>query len=210
MLSTVYLHLFFLPLTLKKKREEEMSLCVRGQTDSRSLLLGRRVVGVESLIRRREGAITWPAHLRRRNRAFPRERARRSPRVLGCLASLVCTQSAADYGPLLAARVFSQSRLICTDFSGELLEFWGVALKEEPKISNHLVRVSSGRQDVFVLTQKTRRLQVIFVMSGEWGLFMRRVCPDCNQEASLKHTDMHKHTKKEIKVKLKVLFFLFF
>lgn len=54
---------------------------------------------------------------------FPRERARRSPRVLGCLASLVCTQSAADYGPLLAARVFSQSRLICTDFSGELLEF---------------------------------------------------------------------------------------
>lgn len=135
------------------------------------LLLGTRVVGVELLIRQREGAITWPAYLRRRNRAFPGERARRSQTVLGCLASLVCTQSAADYGPLLAARVFSQSRLICTDFSGELREFWGVALKEELKISNHLVWVSSGRQDVFVLAQKTRRLQVIFVMSGEWGLF---------------------------------------
>lgn len=168
MLSTVYLHLFFLPLTSKKKREEEMSLCVRGQTDCRSCCLEGELRGLS----RSSGDVKEqsPGQLISVDvtARFPRERARRSPRVLGCLASLVCTQSAADYGPLLAARVFSQSRLICTDFSGELLEFWGV--KEEPKISNHLVPVSSGRQDVFVLTQKTRRLQVIFVSEAFlWG-----------------------------------------
>lgn len=56
-----------------------------------------RVLGVELLISCGEAPITWLAYLHQRSRGVSHPALLQLTEVSGCLAALVCTQSAADY-----------------------------------------------------------------------------------------------------------------